>query len=52
MCGDCDRGRYFITTSADVALLLWVQKLLPRSIATFLIDRVLPLPPPVSTQQR
>ncbi len=42
----CAKNRYMITISADVKLLLWVRKLLPRAIADKVIDKVLPSPPP------
>ena len=41
----CFKGKYMITPSSDVDLLVLVQKLLPRVVSMYLIDRVLPLPP-------
>ncbi len=43
--GMCAKGRYMIIPSKDVTLLVLVQKLLPRILSTYVIDRALPLPP-------
>lgn len=41
----CEKGQYLIVPSKDVTLLILLQKL-PKSLSTYLIDRILPLPPP------
>lgn len=41
----CQLGRFMIVPSADVKLLIFVLKYLPRFISTWIIDKALPLPP-------
>lgn len=49
----CVKGKYMIIPSKDVRLLVLVQKLLPRALSTYVIDRTLPLPPhPIPQSQR
>ncbi|MDE0855911.1 MAG: SDR family NAD(P)-dependent oxidoreductase [Nevskia sp.] len=41
----CFKGQFMIILSGDVKLLILIQRLLPRGVAMYLIDRILPLPP-------
>lgn len=45
----CFRGRFLIVPSADVSFLILMQKLLPRRLSTWIVDRILPLPPVAAT---
>lgn len=47
----CFRKHHMIIPSFDVKVLVWVQKLLPRTLSTFIIDHVLPLPPAYDENQ-
>ena len=42
---DCYRGVFRIITSSDVKLLLFLQKILPFRLYTFVLDSILPIPP-------
>jgi len=48
----CFKGRFMIIPSVDVTFLMIVQKLLPRTLSTFLIDKILPLPPKVTIKNK
>ncbi|GAB4187298.1 MAG: SDR family oxidoreductase [Wenzhouxiangellaceae bacterium] len=40
----CLAGKYWIIPSSDVRMVLWMQRLLPRSLVLWIVDRLLPLP--------
>jgi len=40
----CFKNHFLIIPSSDVRMVLWMQRLLPRWLVTYIVDRLLPLP--------